>query len=323
MTELLSWQSVLHRITKSRVERQRLADDLGVTPTTLMRWVNGESNPQRPHLIRLVQVSHGQQRQDLLRALEEEYPHIQSWMKDDASQQIPSSFFAQVLNTRATITEPLRFSRISDMVLTQALAQLDPKRFGMAVALVQCMPPSRGGKIRSLRERVGKGTPPWSMDLNQLSSLLGMETLAGHCVEVRHIVNVNDLSKDQVIPAYKMEHEMSAAAHPIWFGGRIAGCLLASSTQIGHFTQQRLALLETFSDLLSLALDKTDFYPTNLIELRVMPYPNEQSEVLATFRQRTQNNLRKPEIHNLMQAELKAWQEIEDILLDLPQPDES
>ncbi len=322
MTDTLSWQSVLQQMIRSIVERQHLADALGVTPVTLLRWANGESKPQRNHLANLIKVVQPPYRLELIRALEESYPNILQWQRDEATEQVPASFFNQVLSTRANITEPLRFVRISDMVLTQALKQLDPHQEGMAVTLIQCMPPRADGKICSLRERAGKGTPPWLEDLNQLSALLGTESLAGHSVEVRHVVNVNDLSKDMVIPAYQFEHEVSAAANPIWFGGRIAGSLLASSTQIGHFTQQRLDLLETFSDLLSLALDKNDFHPPEIIRLRVMPYPEKQRPTLLTFRQRTQNNLRQPGTRNLMQAELKAWQEIEEILLNMPHEEE-
>jgi hypothetical protein len=317
-----SWRYVLQHATKTSIERQRLAEEMGVNAAALTKWINNEAYPQRPHLVRLIQAIPKPYRQDLIRALEREYPYVQLWLRDDSSnehnEQIPPSFFAQVLNTRATITEPLRFSRIADMVLSQALSQLDPKKVGMAITFAQCMPPSHENKVRSLRERVGKGTSPWQADLNELSALLGSESLAGHAIEVRHVVNVHDLSKDKVTLAYQADYEVSAAATPIWFSGRIAGSLLASSTQIGHFTQHRLTLLETFSDLLSLALKESDFYSLDQIELRVMPYPEEQRDTLLSFRDRAQKALRRAEVRNVVDAELQAWKEIEEILMYMP-----
>ena len=56
MNTLLSWQSSLHHMLKVPGERQRMATALGLSPMTLTRWATGESNPQRSHLIRLVQV---------------------------------------------------------------------------------------------------------------------------------------------------------------------------------------------------------------------------------------------------------------------------
>src|SRR5215472_7448782 len=158
-----AWSSILQGIIKSTAERQRLSSALGVTSMTLSRWASGESKPQRPHLIHLLQVVHPNQRQELLDALEEQFPEIQAWLTEDTSEQIPAEFFAQVLNIRTTTTESLRFWRISEVVLKQALAQLDPNRLGMSVKLLQCMPPTEpDNKVHSLRERTGKGTPPWT-----------------------------------------------------------------------------------------------------------------------------------------------------------------
>ncbi len=279
-----SWQEILKRIISTPAERQRLAPALGVTTMTLMRWTNGTSRPQRSHLIRLVQLIPPQHRAELLEALAPEFPEIQSGLYEESAEQIPPDFFAQVLNARATIIESLRSWHITDMVLKQALTQLDPNRLGMSITLVQCMAPSRDGKIRSLRERVGKGTLPWTTELEHLSTFLGIETLAGYVVQHQHPMSIEDLSQDNLVPSYQSEFEMSAAANPIWLDGRIAGCLLVSSTQLGYFSQQRLALLGTFSDIISLAFDKNDFYPINCIELTVMPSPEQQRPHLAKFR---------------------------------------
>ncbi len=319
-TSLPVWSTILQGIIKSPAERQRLSTALGVTTMTLSRWASGESKPQRPHLIHLVQVIHPNQRQELIDALEIVYPEIQSWLLEDSTEQIPSEFFAQVLSIRTTTTESLRFWRISEVVLKQALAQLDPSQLGMAVKLVQCMPPSLiDGKVRSLRERAGKGTPPWTADLEHDVLFLGLESLSGYAVEVRHIVNDDNLREDKTLPAVQDEFEVSAAAAPIRFEGRIAGCLLASSTQEKYFSQQRLNLLATFSDLISLAFDKSDFRHSNEIELRILPEPAIQRPILANFRQRVtakfQEAMTQRQQMSNFQIEQLAWQELETELL--------
>src|SRR5581483_6064610 len=148
---------------------------------------------------------------------------------------------------------------------------------------------------------------------------LGLESLCGYAVEVRHIVSEDDLRQNTTSFAVKDEHEVSAAAHPVRFEGRIAGCLLASSTQPAYFSQQRLNLLTTFSDLISLAFDKSDFRHTNEIELRVLPKPEVQRPILANFRQRVtakfQESMTLRQQMSNFQIEQLAWQELETELL--------
>ena len=160
MDTVLSWQRSLQHILKVPGERQRMATALGLSSMTLTRWANGESSPQRPHLMRLVQVVQPQHREELLEGLKVVYPDFQSWLKENSSEQIPSEFFAQLLDMRTTTMDALRFWRISDLILKQVLTQLDPNQLGMSITLVQCMPPSEkhGNKVCSLRERSGKGS---------------------------------------------------------------------------------------------------------------------------------------------------------------------
>ena len=318
------WSVVLQNIIKSTAERKRLASALGMSDMTLIRWANGESNPQRPHLIHLIQILQPRHREDMISAFEEYYPEIHSWLKGDITETIAPEFFAQVLNVRTMTTESLRFWRISDMVLKQALLQLDPNNIGMAIKLIQCMPP-KDGKIRSIRECAGKGTPPWTADLEHDVLFLGLESMSGYATESRRFVNNNDLRKSKMVPAYQGEFEISALAYPIHLEGRIAGCLLASSTQEGYFSQQRVALLGAFSDLISLAFDKKDFYKPSLLELRFMPPPEVQKPIIATFRERVtrkfQTSTRNGARLTNPEVELEVWQEIEDKLLSLRDED--
>ena len=322
MSSSPSWQAVLRAIIQLPAERQRLATALGVSPITLTRWANENSHPQRSHLTHLVQLVPPQYRTELLEALESDYSGIRSWQNEEPPNQIPSDFFAHVLNARATVMESLRFWHITDMVLKQVLAQLDPNQLGMSITLAQCSPPSLNRQIRSLRERMGRGTVPWTADLEHLSTFLGIETLAGYVVQYQRSASVEDLSKDTLLPAYQSEYEVSAAASPIRLDGRIAGCLIASSTQLNYFCQDRLAMLNTFSDLISLAFDKHDFYPPEYIQLSVMPSPEKQRPHLARFRQRVTQVLVEAarNQHHLtnIQAEQIVLHELEETFLTTP-----
>jgi GAF domain-containing protein len=322
MTTTSSWQNLLKQIIRVPAERQRLAAALGLSEVTLSRWANAGTIPPSSQIVRLVQAVQPQHRQELIEALEaDQYPKIQSWLKEGPSEHISSEFYADILNSRTVITESQRFWYITETILTQILKQLDPNHHGMSITLVQCMPPSLeyDNKIRSLREVAGKGTPPWDADLTHIAQFLGLESLAGYVVEARHHATIVDLTRDRLVPAYQTEHEVSAAAHPILLGNSIIGCLSASSTQIGYFTQSRIALLAEFSNLISLAYDRKDFYPTSEVELRIMPAADKQRPILNTFRQRIAKSLTNPHHHRIQktnaQAEYDAWIAIESELL--------
>ncbi len=314
-----SWQEVLQRIILTPSERKRLATGLGINEMTLHRWTKANSQPQRSHLIGLVQLAPPHYRAELTEALERSYPDIHYRLYEEVAERISSDFYAQVLVDRATTFESLRTWKLLDEVIRQALSQLDANQFGMSLTLVQCMSPSQGGKICSLRERMGRGTPPWIEDLEHLALFLGVESLAGYVVQKQRPASIKDLKEEALLPAYQTEFEVSAAAHPILLEGRIAGCLLASSTQIGYFTQQRLTLLGAFSDIIAMILDKKDFYLPDIIELKPMASLEKQRQYLSTFRPRVINTMlayseQGHPIHH-SEAEEIVWRELEEILL--------
>src|SRR5690348_16521587 len=206
-------------------------------------------------------------------------------MNNEHLAHISTEFYLQILNDRATLIEIIRKRELLNRIIKQALLQLDPHELGMAITLALCMPPGKQGTIRSLRERMGQGTFPWNTDLENLSIFLASESLAGYVAQTQLAYGIEDLSKETLLPAYQTEDEKSAAAAPIMLEGRLAGCVLASSTEIGHFTQQRLTLLSSFGDMLALALDPGEFYPTDLIQLGVLQYkrPDAQRAILRRY----------------------------------------
>src|SRR6266849_6162776 len=276
MKESPTWRDFLGSIIQDPQERRRLANELGINPVTLTRWVNNESSPRSQSIQRLLKAL-PQHRKALLELLLDDFEGLiaetEDLLTEDLLHKIPSEFYIRVLRTRATIPKVLRFSSLCDLILQQTLEQLDPNRAGIAVTVVRCMPPSVDKKIRSLRESVGRGTPPWESNLDQQAILLGAESLAGHAVTLGRLVANQDLSEEQSLsPGYHGQWEESAAAAPIMREGKVSGCLLVSSSQPNYFQQSRQTLIESYADLIALAFEAIEFYDSRQIELGLVPF---------------------------------------------------
>ena len=319
-----NWQAVLQKVIQPPRERQRLASALGVTAITLSRWAKNDSRPQRSHLARLVNFVQPHYRKELLSALMESYPEMHDILADEENESITPSFFRQVLHDYASVFETLLPRQISSTVIDEAIRLLDPYALGMAITPVLCVPPvltPNGLAIRSLREQGGRGTSPWTVDLEHKSIFLGMNSLAGYVVQNNRPSSVRDVKEEKYIPVFAFPEglEVSAAAHPILLEGKTAGCLLAVSTQIEHFTQSRIDMLGKLTNVFALALSPSDFYDHGLVSLRYVPHPNRQQEALKSFRQRvtrliTESASTEHALSNA-EAETRAWQELEELLL--------
>src|SRR5205085_7945850 len=128
------------------------------------------------------------------------------------------------------------------------LGQLDPNNLGMAITIAYCMPPSGvAQKVRSLRQVAGRGTLPWNTYLDQEPLFLGIEALAGYAVTVGHLVAVQSRTEMTQVSVRWEKWEESAIGSPIMLGGRIAGCLIVSSTQPGYFLEFRQKLIGQYT----------------------------------------------------------------------------
>src|SRR5215470_15861742 len=148
-----TWREVLGNSMKDPQERQRIAHELNINPLTLTRWVNRETDPHPQNLRRLPHAL-PQHRQRLITLIEQEFPGLFETTSDEEEQQapatIPSEFYKRAFHTHAYTPKSLLFSRLGDLILQQALDQLDPHRQGLAIMVTGCMPPSLGQKVRSL-----------------------------------------------------------------------------------------------------------------------------------------------------------------------------
>src|ERR1700676_123561 len=174
-----SWRSLLKSIISDPQERTRLSEDLGIRAITLSRWANKETDP-RPQNLRHLLAALPQHREQMLDLIREEsgFEEFSDAGIDDSSSEVPSTFYTSVFSARASTVDSMRYWSISNLILQQAIGQLDPDRLGMAIQVVRCMLPSQSDqKIHSLRESVGIGTPPWKGALEQRAMFLGAESL--------------------------------------------------------------------------------------------------------------------------------------------------
>jgi GAF domain len=321
MPESSSWRGLLRDIVSNHVERERIANEIGIRSITLTRWANGESHPRPNNIRQLLHALPRQQRDLLTESLEEEHVDLSDPSINDQPDEVEYAFIRQVFETRATTPANLLFWSLSRRVMQQALRRLDPERVGMSITLVQCMPPSSDGKIHSLRESMGLGTPPWPGDLEQQAMFLGAESLAGHVVTNSRPETINDLRVDNsLLPAYQTEYEVSATAHPILYTNHVAGCLLVSSTQPNYFlSQARLSLILDFTQLIGLAFTPEQFYPPDSIELRLMSSLKVQRDLFTTFQQRIitlmKESFNASRTLTRFEAEQAVWKQFEEELI--------
>ncbi len=331
MSELQTWRTVLGKIIRDPQERQRLAQELQISPITLTRWAGGISTPRSQNLRSLVQVAPAKYRDSLIALLEQDFEGFSSFegispkreMQKENNEVafIPVEFYTRVLHTCAETSKNLLFQSLCDLILQQCLKQLDPYRVGMAITIARCMPPrSESGKVQSLREVAGRGTTPWNDNLDQQGILLGAESLAGHAVSSQHLeTNQHLQERVSVSPGYQSQWEQSAVATPIMRTGNIAGSLLVSSSQPDYFLPTISKLIERYAELVALAFDADDFYAPKQVALSILPSFSEQQPYVAQFRKRVVETLQKAtreqEHLTVSQAEQRVWQHIEDHLL--------
>ncbi|HEX4204291.1 MAG TPA: hypothetical protein VHZ51_08880 [Ktedonobacteraceae bacterium] len=321
-----TWQQFLGRIIAVPSELQRIASELHVHQMTLVRWARDEARPRASNLRLLPKAIPRELAHEFTRLLADDFPEIASLQVPTVqagNTKPPSEFYARILSACANTPSSLYPQALYDLILQQALEQIDPDRQGVAISIVHCVPPTGGKKVRSLREITGIGTPPWSRDLKQNFIFLGVESLAGAAViNGRHVVAQSRQEAPIQFSTHWTEHEQSAVAHPILRETQIAGCLLVASAQAHYFVPERLELIECYADLMALTFRPHEFYDHEMIDLRLMPHDLKQEAYFYQFRQRVLTKIQKAAIANelitLHTAQTQVWQEIEEELLQFP-----
>ncbi len=331
MHEARTWRELLASIIQDNTEKQRLLEQLRVSSITLTRWINGESEPRPQNIRALVKAlpAYSEELIGLMRK-EKDMVDLPKPFEEDLVKEIPSEFYARVLVGQATTSEHLHFWSMCQLIIQQALGQLDPDRHGMSLWIVRCMPPSGSAqKVRSLRESIGQGTPPWPGNLEQSAMFLGAESLSGSVITSCRPDIIHDLEQEPDMRAFtRTEFEKSCAIFPILYAGRVAGVFLASSTQKNYFlSHARVELLQRYADLVALAFDPADFYEPDQLALCIMPPQSTQRTYFSRFRQRVADTMvhaaRQNKPLNNVEADMQVWQKLEEELLQLPIRDDN
>ncbi len=311
------WRELLGWITNDSAMMQHIVQELGVRDITIRRWVDGTSAPRPQNLRRLLSAlpEYRERFVELLSDVES----FSEFLFDNSHQEISSKFYTQIFQMRSTISCTQRYWSVANTIISQALSQLDPENLGMAISLVRCMISSQHSeKILSLRQSVGQGTPPLPGNLEQKAMFLGAESLAGYVISTCRAAEVQNYKEDNLaLVGHQFEYEQSAAAYPILYAGKIAGCLLVSSAEPFYFLPtERLNLIADYAHLIALAFDAEDFVNPLNLELRMMPLHSEQRAYFSDFRQRlTRAKLHLYEERKTIDAEQYVWEELERKLL--------
>lgn len=319
------WRTIFAEIIVGAQAKRFFSSHIGVSPITLARWSSGESQPRLDNIRQLLPLLSREQRNAILPSLIKEYPNLANQSDESdplevRQAQIPSAFYESILDAYTSSPLSQRFWTISNLVLQQALGQLDPDGTGLNLTIVQCIPPAPDGQVRSLIEVEGRGTPPWERVFKKQILFLGIETLAGFAVTKGHSCVSQRYEKRD--PAQWLDWEQSAMAVPITHHEvGIAGCLLVSSVLPEYFLSFRKRLIERYAKLLVLAFRPEDFYPINDINLAVMPSYEVQRSITASFQQRVRQvvleSMRSERILSVREAELQVMKELETQLTHL------
>ena len=321
--EFKTWREMLGFLAKNPQEKQRLAREADVSIITLRRWVIGESNPREDNLRQLMLAIAPELGAQFRHLLEIEYPSIahESLERGRIVPEILSELYAQVMRTYTKTPAILARDSLYKLIFERALEHLDPDRVGLSLALVCCVPPLVGQKVRALRQIRGMGTPPFERELERKTMFLGSESVAGHAVMNYRLAIVESRDSTSFTSANWTTYEESAIASPILRQARVAGALLASSAQPNYFTQAHQNLLELYAPLASLMLEPQEFYDPMDIMLGVMPGLERQEPFFANFEQRVNLKMTSGALSQnavtIQQAHMLVWQDIVEELLQV------
>lgn len=321
--DVSTWQELLGQLIKNPQEKQRLAREANVKPITLKRWVTGESQPRGENMRRLARALPPDLSALFLSLIEAEFPSFarENFENGRITPEIPSELYAQAMQIYAKTPSALARDALYKLIFEHALEHLDPDKVGMSLALVCCVPPLPGQKVRGLRQIRGMGTPPWERDLQRKTMFLGSESVVGDAVIHYHTALVNSRDSTSFTSANWTDFEQSALATPILRQARVAGALLASSYRPYYFTPAHEKLLELYAHLVVLMFDPSEFYDPSEIMLGVMPTFSLQEAYFANFEQRVSRKFaeaaHKNSDINIRLAHQSVWQDIAEELLEV------
>lgn len=322
MPEPQSWRTVLGTLIKEPRQRQKIASELGVDPTTLTRWVEKKSSPRLESLRHLLSIL-PQQRALLLPLIGQEFPEISSGVSegDALSEAVPPAFYQEVLSKLSSLAQNQAVWPTCQLILHQAFEHLDPQHRSVAIFITQCIPPADGKKVRSLRAVMGVGVSPWGGSVEQQTIFLGAETVPGRVVSSGQPQIVQNYRDPRQIGPESRAGIVSSCTYPLLRANHILGTFGAMSTLPDYFPPSRQKLIEQYTELVSAVFPFNAFYAFEDIELGIMPSPVDQLPYLMTLQTRVRQVMTeatgRKELMTHLQAEQLVWQQLEEELLHM------
>jgi hypothetical protein len=322
-----NWRELLALILRNPREKQQLLDELKVKSITLTRWINGQTEPRQQNLQQLVKVltRYCDYLPDLLKD-EKKTGNLSLLLASEEriSPMIPSELYALVLAARAYTPANQRFWTIANMILRQAMEQLDVSDQGVAMWITCCMrnDDEEVKKIRSLYIMLGYRTRKLER-LEQERMFLGVESAEGEVLVSGHPIIYHNLQQAGFLtPETPVIDHCSAVVYPITYQGLVAGTFSVVGMSADYFLMpERVTLVQRYSELLALALAAADFVPREKLLLGMMPSYDIQKNHFADFRQRVTTvmgeKLRQGESIGPIEAENIVWRNLEEELLAL------
>jgi hypothetical protein len=324
-SQYTSWHDLLGQLIENTQMKQSIAQAVHVKPVTLQRWVSQQSTPRNTNMRALQQAIPSNYRQLFQQLVARDMPAFAQQQEQGSivDTELPSQFYTQVLNAYTHTPTALYPQALCDLILQQAIAQMDPERMGMIISIVQCMPPRQDQKVRSLREIYSIGTPPWENEDDHHHMFLGADSLAGSVIiGHRPVQSANKQTPNPILPVKWEEHEQSAIAHRIAHQTHIAGCLLAVSIHPHFFTDAHEKLMAQYANITALAFEPEQFFAHQNIALFPMPNYEQQKPFFLDFQRRITAKFRTERQHNRLltfhQAQESVWMDIETSLLQQP-----
>lgn len=322
-----NWRELLAHILRNPREKQQLLEELNVRSITLTRWINGQTEPRQQNLQHLVKVltRYCDYLPDLLKD-EKKTGNIALLLahKEQVSPTIPSELYSLVLASRAYTPGHQRFWKIANMILRQAMEQLDASGQNVAMWITSCMRNSdeKDKKIRSLHLTLGYCSSKLE-HLEQEGMFLGVESAEGEALVAGHPIIYQNLRQAGFLtPKTPVMDHCSAAIYPITYQGLVAGTFSVASTSADYFLMpERATLVRHYSELLPLAFAAADFVPRENVLLGVMPDYEIQKDRFADFRQRVttviEKKSRQGKCISTIEAGSIVWRDLEEELLAL------
>ena len=317
-----AFRTLVKELLRDSTARKRIEQRTDIAPRTLSRWVSGETEEPDRKRLSILLAALPEHRDPLLATITQAMPDFEAPLLDPATrlvEDLPMDFWVRLLETNANTPRNLHFASIVHLIFLQLQSALDPEHIGVQLIIAQCSPPTSPGQpVRSLREVMKMTTHQSLLTSPGDTIFLGAESLSGYSVSLCQASIVQNVREEQHLPVRRARNEQSAAAYPIQRGGYVAGCFLVSSPQPDLFSQRLQYLLQIYAYLLSMAFETEAFYAPERIRLRLMPAEQIQHQYIANFQQRVMTILQGDLSLSRLQAEIAAWQQIEEELLALP-----